>query len=361
MCSLTRAIAGLFFFFLAVASPLAPPLVTPVFAQSIDIIPVADGVYAAIGRPGVFSNAAIIINRDDVLVVDSHLRPSWAQDLIREIKKLTDKPVRYVVNTHWHPDHVQGNQAYVNVFGPTVEYLAQHTAREDMIHKGIPSIQESLKEIPAEIAEDQKALVDGKDAKGNPLTAETRASIEKQIADDKTYLEELKTMQVTLPTITFERSLALHKPHDRTIQVLYFGKGHTRGDVVVFLPREKALVSGDLLTGGLPFMRDAYPLEWVATLEAVQKLDWDNCIPGHGGVQKGKEQIGNLIAFMKDLVAGVKGAVAKGKSLEDTKKSVDLSKHAPGFAVYKTKEQFQRAAESAIERCWKEVSGKITD
>src|SRR5712692_4994712 len=333
----------------------------PLRAQSFDIIPVADGVYAAIGRNGVFSNAAVVVNRDDVLVVDSHLRPSWAQDLIREIKKLTDKPVRYVVNTHWHPDHVQGNQAYVNVFGSTVEYLAQHSAREDMIHKGIPSIQDSLKELPGEIAKDEKSRADGKDDKGQPLTAEARAALESSIASNKTYLEELKTMQVTLPTITFERSLALHKPNDRTIQVLYFGKGHTRGDVVVYLPKEKVLVSGDLLTGGIPFMRDAYPMEWVATLESIAKLDWDFAIPGHGDVQKGKTQIANLIAYMKDLVAQVKDAVAKGKSLEETKKSVDLSRYAAGFAAYKIPAQFQRASDSAVERAFAELTGKITD
>ncbi|PYU17216.1 MAG: hypothetical protein DMG29_02145, partial [Acidobacteria bacterium] len=101
-------------------------------AQSFDIIRVADGVYAAIGKPGVFSNGAFIVNKDEVVVVDTHLRPSWARDLIAEIRKVTDKPVRYVVDTHWHPDHVQGNQAYVSAFGPTVEYLAQHNTRDDI-------------------------------------------------------------------------------------------------------------------------------------------------------------------------------------------------------------------------------------
>ena len=107
-------------------------------AQSFDIVKVADGVYAAIGKPGVFSNGAFIVNKEDVVVVDTHLRPSWARDLIADIRKVTDKPVRYVVDTHWHPDHVQGNQAYVSVFGPGVEYLAQHNTREDIIRKAIP-------------------------------------------------------------------------------------------------------------------------------------------------------------------------------------------------------------------------------
>src|SRR3970040_70870 len=77
-------------------------------AQSFDIVKVADGVYAAVGRAGVASNGAFIVNKDDVLVVDTHFRPSWAKDLIAEIRKITNKPVRYVVNTHWHKDTTQG-------------------------------------------------------------------------------------------------------------------------------------------------------------------------------------------------------------------------------------------------------------
>jgi len=73
---------------------------SPVGAQSFDIIKVADGVYAAIGKPGVYSNGAFIVNQEDVVVVGTHLRPSWARDLIAEIRKVTDKPVRYVVDTH---------------------------------------------------------------------------------------------------------------------------------------------------------------------------------------------------------------------------------------------------------------------
>ncbi len=324
-------------------------------AQSFDIFKVADGVYAAIGKPGVFSNGAFIVNKEDVVVVDTHLRPSWARDLIAEIRKLTDKPVRYVVDTHWHPDHVQGNQAYVSVFGPAVEYLAQHNTREDIIRKAIPTVQEQLtKDVPEAIQRLEKALAEGKDSRGNPFTPDTRAQSERQLASQKSYLEELKQIQITLPTLTFERSLILHKP-DRAIHVYYFGKGHTRGDVVVFLPKEKVLITGDLLTAGIPFMRDAYPSQWIGVLEALHKLDWDQVIPGHGGVQQGKGQLEKLTAYMKDMVAAVKEAVAKGMSLEDAKKSIDLSKHAGNFSG------FPQSNQSAIERTWAELTGKIPE
>ena len=330
-------------------------------AQYFDVTQVADGVYAAIGKNGAFCNAAVLVNKDDVLVVDTHLRPVWAHDLIQQIKRITDKPVRYVVDTHWHPDHVQGNQAYVNVFGTSVEYLAQHNTREDIIHKAIPSIQDSLKDVPEGIAKMEKTLAEGKDAEGKPLTDDARAALPKQIADQKAYLEELRHMQITLPTITFDRSLYLHKPGDRTIEVLYFGKGHTRGDVVVYLPKEKVVATGDLLTNAIPFMRDSYPVEWVATLEAIQGLDWNAAITGHGDVQHGKKQIARLISFMSDLVAQVKSDVAQGMSLEETKKAVNLASHAPDFPAYKTPAAFQRAVDSAVERAWNEVSGTIKD
>lgn len=325
-------------------------------AQSFDIIRVADGVYAAIGKPGVFSNGAFIVNKDDVVVVDTHLRPSWARDLITEIRKVTDKPVRYVVDTHWHPDHIQGNQAYFGAFGPTVEYLAQHNTRDDILGKAIPSVQEQLtKDVPEAIQRLEKALAEGKDSRGNPLTAETRAQSQSQLASQKSYLEELKQIQITLPTLTFDRSLILHKP-DRAIHIYYFGKGHTRGDVVVYLPKEKIIATGDLLTNGIPFMRDAYPSQWISVLESMHKLDWSQAIPGHGGVQQGKGQLEKLIAYMKDMVAAVKDAIAKGMTLDDAKKSIDLSKHAGDFGP-----NFPQSNVAAIERTWAELSGKIPD
>jgi glyoxylase-like metal-dependent hydrolase (beta-lactamase superfamily II) len=329
-------------------------------AQSFDIVKVADGVYAAIGRAGVASNGAFIVNKDDVLVVDTHFRPSWANDLIAEIRKITNKPVRYVVNTHWHNDHVQGNQAYVSVFGSSVEYIAQHTAREDMVSKAIPSVQSQLnKDVPERIARAEKMLADGNGADGNPLTDTARTALSERLASDKTYLEELKSVQIALPTITFERSLVLYKP-ERTIHILFFGKGHTRGDVVVYLPKERVVVTGDLLTNGIPFMRDAYPSQWIGTLDSVRNLDWNTAVTGHGGVQTGKEQADRLLAYMKDMVAAVKDAIGKGMNLEETSKSIDLSKHKDAFPAYTGNPQgFAAASRSAVERTWTELTGKI--
>lgn len=324
-------------------------------AQSFDITEVADGVYAATGRAGVASNGAFIVLEDSVLVVDTHFRPSWARDLLAEIRKVTDKPVRYVVNTHWHNDHTQGNQAYLNVFGRNVEYLAQHTAREDILGKAIPNLRQQLAEtVPANIARLGKALADGVDLQGNALTDQSRGQLERQLASQRSYLEELRQLEITLPTITFERSLILHTP-GRAIHMYHFGRAHTRGDVVVYLPEEKVVVTGDLLTNGIPFMRDAYPSQWIPVLEAIEQLDWERAITGHGAPQEGKAQIGRLIAYLRDMVAAVRKAIAEGLTVDQAVEQIDLSRHSPGLP------NFAQGSPSAIRRTWAELTGQIPD
>jgi len=97
-------------------------------------------------------------------------------------------------------------------------------------------------------------------------------------------------MQVTLPTMTFDRSLILHR-NTRTVEILWLGRAHTDGDVWVFLPKERVLVTGDALHGWTPFMGDSYPYDWIQTLDAAEKLDFDYVISGHGDVMQGKQSL----------------------------------------------------------------------
>ena len=121
-------------------------LTAPAMSQSadFDVTQVANGVYAVIAKPGIASNGAFIVGQDDVVVVDTHLRPSWARETIAEIKKVTDKPVRYVINTHWHRDHVQGNQAYIAAFGPGVTIIQQDFEHHELTHMGGPTSPQNL-------------------------------------------------------------------------------------------------------------------------------------------------------------------------------------------------------------------------
>ncbi|HEV3220797.1 MAG TPA: MBL fold metallo-hydrolase [Candidatus Acidoferrales bacterium] len=341
------------------ATPLAAPLadpqapVKPASPPSFDIVKVGDGVYAAIGQNGVFGNGAFIVSEVGVLVVDTQARPSWARDLIAEIRKVTDKPVRYVVNTHWHGDHVQGNQAYLAEFGGGVEFISQTYTREDIIARGGPQLQQQVgTTIPAAIAQLQKQLADGKDAQGVALTDATRAQLQAQLKLQQDNLAEYKNVTLVPSTITYDTNMILHLA-GREIDLLHWGLAHTRGDTVVYLPKEHIVITGDLLTNGIPVMRTAYPVEWVASLQAIDKLDWTAAIPGHGNVQQGKTQLESLLAYMTDLVAGVKASVAKGQTMEQAETSVDLSKYKSAFPNFDT-----GGNKSAIDRAWTEISGK---
>ncbi len=286
-----------------------------------DVVKVADGVYAAIGKPGIFSNAAFIVTDRGVIVVDTHLRPTWAKDLIQEIRKITDKPVRYVIDTHWHNDHTQGSQAYEAAFPAGTEFISHVNTREDIISRAIPSIKQSVDSLPVQTGRIKVRLDGGKNADGSAMSDSLKQALRLQISNNEAYLEELKTMKITIPNLTFDKSFALWAG-DREVRVLYFGEGHTRGDVFIYLPKEKVLVSGDMLIGGLPFMRDAVPLAWATTLENVAKLDFEQVIPGHGTVQQGKDRLNLVIQYLKDLYAAVRVQVDKKVPVADAVKAV---------------------------------------
>ncbi|MGD0839869.1 MAG: MBL fold metallo-hydrolase [Candidatus Acidiferrales bacterium] len=334
-----------------VAAHAQAPAQVSAASQSFEIVKVTDGVYAGIGLNGVFGNGAFIVNRDNVLVVDTQERPSWARDFIADIRQVTPKPVHYVVNTHYHRDHSQGNQAYVEAFGPDVEIIAQETVPEDMRTKDADLLQQSLTtDLPTAIAQLEKTLADGKDAQGASLTDDARARIQHQLDLQKGYLAEIPQIHLTLPTLTYDRTLILHTP-DRDICLYHFGLGHTRGDTVVYLPKEKIVITGDLLTFNFPNMKDSYPVELVSTLESIDKLDWDHAIPGHGEVEDSHQQIQLLLSYMRDLVAATRAAVAKGETLDQAVQTIDLSRHSsiPGFAA---------GNPLAIARAYNEITGK---
>jgi glyoxylase-like metal-dependent hydrolase (beta-lactamase superfamily II) len=338
-------------FFVAGAAYAQAPAEVPAASQSFKLVKVADGVYAGIGLNGVFGNGAFIVNRDNVLVVDTQERPSWARDLIADIRAVTPKPVHYVVNTHYHRDHSQGNQAYVEAFGPDVEIIAQQTVPEDMRTLDAALLQQSLtSDLPTQIAQLTKTLAAGTDAQGGPLTADDRARLQHQLDLAQGYLAEIPQIRLTPPTLTYDRTLTLHTP-DRDICLYHFGLGHTRGDTVVYLPKEKIVITGDLLTFNFPNMKDSYPVELVSTLDSIDKLDWDYAIPGHGEVETNHDQVKLLHDYMRDMVAAVRGAIAKGMTLEQATQSIDLSKYSsiPGFAA---------GNPLAIARAYNEITGK---
>jgi glyoxylase-like metal-dependent hydrolase (beta-lactamase superfamily II) len=296
----------------------------PAADQLFDLQPVVPGVWAAIARPQykINCNAAIVELDDGLLVVDTHSKPSAARALIEQIKTVSPKPVKFVVNTHFHWDHYQGNAAYPSAWPAGIEIISSEATRESIEHRGIPRLKNQLVEVPKEIEKLKSDL----DKSSGP---EQRAEIGNNLRQAEAYLAELKSMQVVLPSLTFDRSLIIHRP-SRTVHILWLGKAHTDGDIWILLPKEKVLASGDALHTFTPYMADGYPYDWIRTLEAAEVLDFEHVIPGHGPVLHDKKQFQAWKEYFRNLMAETASAYASGATMAETVQRISpglLAKH----------------------------------
>jgi cyclase len=285
---------------------------------------IADGVYYATssGPMAAGGNHPILINDHDVMLVDDGTTPAAARALLEDMKLITDKPVRWVVNTHFHYDHTDGN----SVFGPDVEIIGHDYVRHviadlDVLHR--EPLKTALSNMPNQIESLKKQIGDAKDPG-------QRATLEKQLAATQADLEELKMLKPTPPTMTYSSKMTLYRGQ-REIQILFLGRGHTQGDTVVFLPKERIVCTGDLMESRLAYMGDAMFDEWVTTLEALKKLDFDTVLPGHGVPFHEKSLITAYQSYLKDLMAKVAELRKQGLSAEQTAQKVDLTSHKADF------------------------------
>lgn len=326
----------------------------PAVATAEDLFelkPVAEGVYAAIAKPQykVNCNAAVIILDDGVLVVDTHSKPSAARALISQIKTVTDKPVKFVVNTHFHWDHYQGNQAYPASWPVGIEIISSEATRESIERRGIPRVKHEITTMPQEIEKLKADLAATSDPK-------QKAQIQEDVRQAEEYFDELKTMQATLPTLTFDRSLIIHRK-SRTVEILWLGKAHTDGDVFVYLPKEKVIATGDALHGWTPFMNDGYPYDWVRTLDAAEKLDFEHVIGGHGDVMHDKSTFELWKQYFHDLMAEAAEVFAQGATLDEARKRllpVMQAKYGSKFPA-----TFPQDVIPNIEKAYRVVSGAM--
>ncbi len=298
--------------------------VVPAHAQTavkdlFELKKVGDGVYIAVAAATykINSNAAVIMTDDGVIVVDAHSKPSAARAVYTEIQKVTNKPVRKIVNTHFHWDHWQGNELYKTA-NPGLEIIATERTRENLTRPdagrgGIPFVEQQLKALPAEI---EKLKTDAL-KESNP---DTKKNLESNLQQAETYLQELKQLKPALPTRTVSTTATLRE-QGREIQLHVLGRGHTDGDLYVYLPKEKIVMTGDALVDWMPFVNDGYPEEWVTTLTALEKLDFTHIIPGHGEVMP-KSGLTFFRGYISDLIAAVKKAAGDGATVDEMKTKI---------------------------------------
>lgn len=269
------------------------------------VTPLADGVYMIRhpDAPDEFpqGNTTVIIGKRDVLVVDSTYLPSAAKQDIAQIRQWTKLPVRYLVNTHWHYDHTMGNGTYAQAF-PGISIVA-HRATAEAIAGYNPGWFERYPKRRADFEAQASA---GKDLTGKALDADTIATYRKAAAGTAKVEPEFKAIVDRAPDTTFDRELRVDLG-GREVVVMHLGRGNTAGDAIVWLPKEKIVVAGDLLDTPVPYLGGGYPSDLVKTLRALRELDFTVVVPGHGDVLRGdaaRAHLANVIEFV-DTVVGL--------------------------------------------------------
>jgi glyoxylase-like metal-dependent hydrolase (beta-lactamase superfamily II) len=299
-------------------------------AKLFDLEKVADGVFAAVAKPAALTNcnAAVFVLSRDVLVVDAHSKPSAAAALVAQIKEVTDKPVRYLVNTHFHWDHTQGDRAYKNA-NPQIQIIASDTTKQLLAQLQRDRLKESLNSIPG--------LIDTAKARASRAkTAQERDWANEQVRQLTAYRTEMESYPLELPTFTFSKSHVI-KDASGDLELAFNGKAHTAGDIQVFSPSKKVVASGDAIIGFLPNINDGYPRQWPSTIDAVAAWKFDKIIGGHGAVQQGRDRMGQFRNFIEDLTARVERAKKAGVPLAELQKTItpgSLATLSGGFGSY---------------------------
>ena len=290
-------------------------LMFPVFnvnAQTIDskhfrLEKLADGVYAAIHINGGYAicNAGIINLGEKTLIFDPFITPEAALDLRSAAETLFDNPITYVVNSHFHNDHIRGNQVFV----PSASIISTTTTRE-YIAKNEPGAIAAEKEYaPKRLAQLQAELQAEKD------------SVQRiKLIGWVGYFGALATsnseLKTKVPDITFEDKLILYG-EERTAELIEFRKGHTESDLILYLPKEKIVFMGDLLfIDHHPWIGDGYPENLITTLDKILQMDAGIFIPGHGKVG-GKDDIVTMIDYFETIKLTALNLLNDGKSAED--------------------------------------------
>jgi cyclase len=267
-------------------------------------------------------NSIAVLTDRDVLLFDATLLPASADFVLNELRRLTPKPVRYLVNSHWHPDHSGGNDEIAKAY-PDLEIIASQQTRDLMEDTGGVYAKTLDFETAQADQEIHKELKSGRTSDGHRLTPMDREELQSQLTLEGRFLADYKAVHSRLPTLAFGDTLTLF--HGGREFRFFRLPGHTAGDVAVFLPAEKILLAGDLLAYPVPFCADSHPSAWIASLEALSRLDAKIIVPGHGQAQADSQFLHLVLDSFRSIHQQVRDSLHRGLTLQQTQKAIDLA------------------------------------
>lgn len=293
----------------------------------------APGVWAGVREDNprfpVMGTTTFVISNEGVVVYDGGGSATMAERVIAKIRSLTDRPVTHVVISHWHGDHNFGIFRYLEEFA-NVQVIAHRFTQEVFEGTRIDYIDGYPEQIPQLKEQLSTALSNGTTMRGDPITDVVRDIYERMLEDADMIHADNNRAKVTHATITFEDKLVV-RSGDRSIEILYLGDGNTAGDILMWLPEEKIVATGDVVVHPVQYAFNMPPKKWGQTLRRINELGYEILVPGHGNIQRDQQFVNLLIEAADSVVRQRDKLVADGVAEEEAIKQIDFSEFEHRF------------------------------
>lgn len=273
--------------------------------------------------PPVDGNSVIVVGDDEVTVVDTHINPAAARAAIAQLRSLSNRPVTRIINTHWHDDHVNGNQTYRQAFS-AVPIIA-HQGTLAALRREWPAMLEQRRNGYA--TADPAAILAAADALED---AEKAWSYRTYAGYVQALKPEVLALQPVYPDTVFAERIEF-RTGSRSLVVQWLGRGNTDGDAVVWLPDDGVLITGDLLVAPIPFAFDAPMVQWADTLKRLTEFGAETIIPGHGPAQSDTRYLEQVVALLEATLDAVREAHTDGVAYAELSAHIDLSEFEARF------------------------------
>lgn len=333
------------------------------FEQSFERVAVADGIvaYVANESPGgvVQGNITVISGKDASLVIDSGQYPALARRVAADMRASRLPPAKFLLNTHWHGDHLLANFVFDEAFPGLVVLQHAETAR-----LGPPNYGDwgpkKVEELVAYAGKMDTAAQKGVTSKGVKLDEDMRESFRVDARLIRAWAESSKESRWEAPDITLTADTGVDLG-GRVVSLRHLGNANTTGDMVAWDAQTKTLVTGDIVVHPTPYSFGSWHSDWIDTLQKMRDLQPAHLVPGHGAVM----QDDAYLALLQDLLAEtrkqVRAAVDAGKTLDDVRKEITLAEFETRFAgdnVERRRAFRQFYLQPGLERAWKEARGE---
>lgn len=269
-------------------------------------------------RTPVLGNTTLVVSDDGAVVFDGGGAPLQSEQVVAKIRELTDKPVTHIVVSHWHGDHVYGISKILDAF-PRAQVLSHPYTRENL---GINQTSDDF--LTDYIPKLRERIASRTFSNGQPM-AEKDVGRYQDIVDHAELIDQQQQSSVlTYPTVTFTDRLTIWSG-EREIQLIHLGLSNTAGDVILYLPKERIVATGDMVVMPTPYGFGSYPAAWAESLKKLKELDYDILVPGHGDTQTDNAYVDLLIQTFESIASQMDALVKQGLDMEAAKAKMDFS------------------------------------